>query len=325
MSEDFDGVTIEVAACYCKQEVAFSISSAAYCSIPTSEREWLNVAKAFEERWNFPHCLGSMDGKHIEIICPPNSGSKYYNYLHYYSIVLFAVVDAQYRFLYVHVGCQGRISDGGVFRHTSFGKRLMNKTLNLPQPENLPQRQTQQPYVFVADDAFPLTENICKPYTVDLNVGSAKRVFNYRLSSLHRVFHKKLDVKLDTVQNIVLACAYLHKFLRRNTLNRYSPTGTVDMEDIDAGRIIPGSWRNDGKQLPNLQRVGRNAKAIAKGVREEFMNYFMTDSGRVLWQDMYLNGHQLLQIKENSVSWLGMGDGVGKSDVDSSPVLNYDV
>jgi hypothetical protein len=38
------------------------------------------------------------------------------------------------------------------------------------------------PYTLFADDAFPLTRHTMKPYATDLNKGSPKRVFNYRLS-----------------------------------------------------------------------------------------------------------------------------------------------
>lgn len=43
-------------------------------------KDWKVIAKQFEERWNFPNCLGCVDGKHIEIIPPANSGSYFYNY-----------------------------------------------------------------------------------------------------------------------------------------------------------------------------------------------------------------------------------------------------
>jgi hypothetical protein len=66
-----------------------------------------------------------MDGKHILLQCPANSGSQFFNYKVTFNIVLFAVVDANYCFKYAHVGCQGRISDGGVFRITPFSKKLV--------------------------------------------------------------------------------------------------------------------------------------------------------------------------------------------------------
>jgi len=45
-----------------------------------------------------------------------------------------ALVDADYSLIYINAGCQGRISDGGVFKNTDLWKRLENKSLNLPKP-----------------------------------------------------------------------------------------------------------------------------------------------------------------------------------------------
>ncbi|CAH2001493.1 unnamed protein product [Acanthoscelides obtectus] len=54
-----------------------------WVKIPTSEEEWLNIAEEFEEKWNFPHAIGAMDGKHVMIQAPVNSGTEYYNYKYF--------------------------------------------------------------------------------------------------------------------------------------------------------------------------------------------------------------------------------------------------
>jgi len=41
--------------------------------------------------------LGALDGKHIRVQKPWNSGSFFYNYKQFFSVVLMAVVDADYR------------------------------------------------------------------------------------------------------------------------------------------------------------------------------------------------------------------------------------
>jgi hypothetical protein len=94
-----------------------------------------------EDVWQLPHCVGAADGKHVRILHPRNSGSVFYNYKGYYSIVLMAVVDANYNFIFADVGCQGRISDSGVMRNTLFWSKLVNGKLNLPKPKPLPSSQ----------------------------------------------------------------------------------------------------------------------------------------------------------------------------------------
>ncbi|CAI6364172.1 unnamed protein product [Macrosiphum euphorbiae] len=107
-----------------------------------------------------------MDGKHVVIEAPILSGSDFYNYKGTFCIVLFAIVDPNYNFIYVNVGCQGRISDGGVFKSTGFQKLMENSTLNLLDKRALPGRDKLSPYVFVAYDAVPLSPNIImKPYS----------------------------------------------------------------------------------------------------------------------------------------------------------------
>ena len=77
-----------------------------YMPVPTTD-DWRSIAEGFRERWAFPNCLGSIDGKHV-VIRAPNSGSLYYKYKGTYSIVLLAVVDSQYCFCVVDVGSYGR-------------------------------------------------------------------------------------------------------------------------------------------------------------------------------------------------------------------------
>ena len=102
-----------------------------------------------------------MDGKHVAIKCPANSGSNFYNYKNFFSIVLFAIVDADYKFLYVDVGKNGRISDGGIFANTPIYIKLENNDLKLPTCEPLPDRVKKIPYMIVGNETI-FNENISK-------------------------------------------------------------------------------------------------------------------------------------------------------------------
>lgn len=106
----------------------FKVLKDEYLKCPSSKDEWLRIAESYQDRWQLPHCLGAIDGKHIRILHPPNSGSEFYNYKGFYSIVLMAIVDADYKFIFADVGCQGRISDGGVLKNTDFWKALIQGT-----------------------------------------------------------------------------------------------------------------------------------------------------------------------------------------------------
>ena len=46
---------------------------------PTAE-DWQRIESRFAQRWNFPNCVGALDGKHIVIQVHNNSGSMFYNY-----------------------------------------------------------------------------------------------------------------------------------------------------------------------------------------------------------------------------------------------------
>ena len=270
--------------------------------IPQSEDHWRQIARDFEVSWNFPHCIGCLDGKHVVMQNPENCGSMYLNYKGTFSTVLMAVCDANYCFTFADVGCQGRISDGGVFRETTFYKKMENKTLNLPPPEPLPGREVDLPFVLLADDAFALSENLLKPYP-GLSLDRASRIFNYRLSrarriientfgimsSVFRVFRKPLLLNVENTKLVTLACCYLHNFLRKrkDSRNIYTPPGSFDCDRQD-GTIAFGSWRTitEGDSgIINLRRIPRRAPQNAKNVRDEFRTYFMSREGQVSWQD----------------------------------------
>ena len=213
--------------------------------IPMTESEWLKISDDFFKKWQFPHCIGAMDGKHIAIQAPPNSGSLYYNYKHFFSVVLLAVVDANYRFIYVDVGNYGRNADGGVFSNSSLAEALAANYVNIPSADNSIDGIKNLPYTLVADDAFPLKQYIMKPYALR-GLTAEQRIFNYRLSRARRVvenafgiisnrfriFTRAIAVPPHRVDKITMAACCLHNFLMRDQTT--SANYVADLLDTDS-------------------------------------------------------------------------------------------
>ncbi|KAJ8939440.1 hypothetical protein NQ318_010624, partial [Aromia moschata] len=204
-----------------------------------------------------------------------------------------ALADAQYCFLYADIGCEGRISDGGVFRNTNLYQKREQNEVDFPQNQPLQGRKLPVPYVFLEDDAFPLSERMLKPYPGCDPKGSMKRVFNYRLSrarriventfgimvAVFRVFRSPIMLQPDKVTKVVMICVLLHNFLRKSqsSANLYTPVGTFDREDN--GILTEGSWRREfanNSSVQPLLNIGRKATVEAQIVRTEFAEYFST-------------------------------------------------
>ncbi|XP_045116824.1 uncharacterized protein LOC123507728 [Portunus trituberculatus] len=98
-----------------------------YLYLPRNQSEWQHVASQYYARWNFPMCIGVLDGKRVLISKPPCSGSEYYDYKGHFSLIMMALVDADYKFMYVDVGASGRASDAGVWRDVASEMLLREK------------------------------------------------------------------------------------------------------------------------------------------------------------------------------------------------------
>lgn len=142
----------------------------------------MKIERTFQDKTNFPHCLGSLDGKHAVLQVPFNSGNEYYNYKRMFTIVLLAIFDAKYSFTFANVGCQRRISDG--FKKTFFYKKFIGNGLGIPEELPFLGQDIPMPYVLVAHNAFPLLNNFLKSFSGHHFKGSIERKFSNRVLGL---------------------------------------------------------------------------------------------------------------------------------------------
>ncbi|CAK1595924.1 unnamed protein product [Parnassius mnemosyne] len=205
---------------------------------------WKAVAEDFWLLWNFPNCLGALDGKHVVIEAPPKSGSLFFNYKSTFSIVLLALVDAKCNFIYINVGAQGKNHDAGIFMTSSLRQRLENGTLNIPQNRALPGTNIVAPYVIIGDSAFPLKIYLLRPYPY--NSGNREfEVFNYRLglarrcvenafgilTQKFRIYQGRIKMNPASVDNKILTTCVLHNFIRKNSENEVNSFNLESLED----------------------------------------------------------------------------------------------
>lgn len=267
--------------------------------MPSTTAEWQTIAKEFEERWNIPNCVGALDGKHVVMKAPNNSGSEYFNYKKTHSVVLMALADGEYKFTFVDVGASGRCSDGGVYNNCKLARALEDNTVNLPPPKPLPGSELPIPHVIVADDAFALKPYIMKPIA-SRPLSMVQQVYNYRISRARRIIEnvfgiyaarfrilrKPIELGPEKVNKIVLAICALHNFLmmRNESRRRYCPADFVDREG-ENGIVIEGRWRSEAAEpIIGLERIPLSHSTEVRTVQQEFMDYFISVEGEVEWQ-----------------------------------------
>ncbi|XP_056425426.1 uncharacterized protein LOC130367071 [Hyla sarda] len=202
---------------------------------------WNEAADGFWRHANFPNWVGALDGKHVRIRKPSGSGSLFYNYKKYFSIILKAICDASYKFLAVDIGAYGQNNDSRVFKESNLGKAQYADTFQIQAPKPLPGTDGPAlPHIIVADEAFQMAQNLLKPYS-GRRLNPQRRVFNYPLTRAHRyvecsfgiltnkwrLLTTSIQVKPESVDTVIKACVVLHNFV----LNM-EPCSIPTMEEI---------------------------------------------------------------------------------------------
>ena len=265
-------------------------------TLPRTKEDWKTIAKQFQDRWNVPHALCALDGKHIAIRKPPNSGSAYYNYKGFFSVVLLALVDANYRFIWIDTGEEGHQSDEQLFGASDLKECIEDGTINFPDSDPLPNDDRDTPYFILGDDAFSLRTLLMKPYG-RRGLDNGMLVANYRISRGRRVvenafgilanrfrcFIGTLEQGPDVARLLVETGVILHNLLRI----RFPTIGNADIDrEDDNHNIIPGAWRANQQieEIPQALAPNRDNRE-GKIMRDYLKAYFNSESGSVSWQE----------------------------------------
>lgn len=266
-----------------------------YLPQPTEE-SLKEIAKEYYTRWNYPNCCGAIDGKHIRIKCPSNSGSLFFNYKTFYSVVLLAIVDANYKYVAVDIGSYGREGDAGIFRKSNMGQQITNHDFQMPPESPIPHTNIVQPHVILGDEAFALTQTVMKPYPKNQsNTDSTKAIYNYRHSRARRttentfgimcqyfrIFFNPIAIRPETTDMLILSACILHNMLRQSKIPYPGENNCNDNPVLPTNNLLPLN-----------PTVERRPTFLAYQVRETFKDYFNSRMGTVSWQEKRINRTQ---------------------------------
>lgn len=255
-----------------------------YLPEPTTEI-WEQSAKEMEKTWKFPNCIESIDGKHVTIECPSNSGSNYFCYLNKYSMVLLAIVGPDYRFLCVDIGGYGKNSDGGIFEESNMGQKFQAGLMNILQDKPLPGQYECSPHVLIGDEAFALRPYLMRPFPRrQEKVDKCKEIYNIGLSTARRVvenafgilvqkwriFLRPIPTKVETTILIVKTACILHNFLRIKKCDELYPEQWENLQSAEQ----QFQQENEIGALANMELDGRRSSNLAFEIRGKFVNYF---------------------------------------------------
>ena len=180
--------------------------------------------KEFDQEWQFRYCLGTVDGCYLPIKCPdggPESCKEYHNFKNFYSIVVMAIVDAKYLFMWASSGYPGSSHDAMILQSTGLVHKIKNESLI---PCYYKEDDGVEIYpTLVGDSAFPFLPWLMKPYG-SITLTEQQRYFNYRLSRARmvvegefgqlkgrwRVLQRKNESEVATMKIMSLACITLH-------------------------------------------------------------------------------------------------------------------
>ncbi|KAM7297561.1 uncharacterized protein ISCGN_022712 [Ixodes scapularis] len=172
----------------------------------------------------FPQGVGALDGCHIEICPPKEYAADYHNYKGWYSMILLAVVDHNYRFLYVNVGSPGRNHDSAVFRKSMLPALIASDLFRVGTKQIA---GCDVGPIILCDQAFPLDTHLMKPFPYSSAVDEKQQAFNSclsgarrvvenafgRMKARYRIVHKGLECSIENANKIVRTCVVLHNIL----------------------------------------------------------------------------------------------------------------
>lgn len=174
----------------------------------------------------------------------------------------------------------------GIFCKCALGRAIRKKTLDIPNPQNLPDSDVALPFVVLGDEAFPLLENLMKPYPRSQSFTDIwKAVFNYRLSRARRIvenafgilthrfriLNTPIHLDISSIEDAVTVACILHNILIDEKVQSEPNAFNSDFNDLECIETLEEIVELEGSSDP-------------REIRDKFKDYFNT-IGAVSWQN----------------------------------------
>ena len=229
-------------------------------------RNLKEIIDGFSNKWNFPQCLGAVDGTHIPIKASLIHHTDYFNRKLYHSIILQAICDSECRITDVFAGWPGRAHDSRVFGRSKIGQRVTNGTLVVGDTLNT-EGQIIQPFL-IGDSAYPLCKHLMKDYA-GCKLPPEKEYFNYRLNRARIQIERTVGylkgrwrcllhpLKCD-INNVVLhvtASCILHNICQEGNAEYLQEWDNRDSEDVDYPSACDPAGKSHGEPVETAKQI----------------------------------------------------------------------
>ena len=157
-----------------------------FLRLPTTEEEVKEKTDKFFDHWQFPQCLGAVDGTHIYIKQPSDNATYFINHKGRFSLDVQACCDYICYFMDVVVKWPGSVHDDArMFINSTLNEKLRSGAI--PRClKSVVSGEDPIPVVILGDSAYPLLPYLMKEYA---NGGSTaqEQYFGYNLCSARNV------------------------------------------------------------------------------------------------------------------------------------------
>lgn len=265
-------------------EVLIDVLGDEYFPILTKNKR-LSVAEKYFDKWNFPNCLGGIDGKllNVQRTVVQNNFKKKLTL----QFMMQIVADADNKIISSHLYYSGNSSAGASFIQSPLYSLMESYDPEIPEPISLPLTtdDIQVPYVFLGNEEFPLLPHLMRPYTDAKHISDEERIFNYRLNRALHCVEKTLTMMLSKWR-------LLSETLDEEETNPIKILKTICLlHNLLMEREINVSYVNGGveglrTEMPRFTTMHSTFSDEAFDIREIYRDYFSGD-GSLTWQDYH--------------------------------------